>query len=337
MSRVLFVRVGLLLVVGIAAIIGMVLFLTRSQVTNGAHYETYFRESVQGLDVGAPVKYLGVTLGQVTGIGLVSAAYTRDQPADIRRQANRLVFVRFVIDPTRVGRVPTTETAIRAGLRTRLASQGLTGLAYLELSFADPNRYPAQEVPWTPQYELIPSMPSTIRTLQDEVEALLGKLNDIDFAGLTAALKGVTDDLHAQLTTGDVHRILASAADLLTTLQDDVKRSDLPGLAAEVKSTVVATRGMVQSKQTRQLLAAATQAAERFSDAAAKLPALIASLQATVKRANDSTADVTADLAPILRDAQGVVANLRDTTETLRRYPASVLLGGPPPRGTAPP
>jgi ABC-type transporter Mla subunit MlaD len=336
MSRVLFVRVGLLLVVGVGAIVGMVLFLTRSQVTNGVHYETYFRESVQGLDVGAPVKYLGVTLGQVTGIGLVSAAYMRDRPADVRRQANRLVFVRFVIDPTRVGRVPTTETAIRAGLRARLASQGLTGLAYLELSFADPNRYPATEVPWTPENELIPSMPSTIRTLQDEVEAILGKLNDIDFAGLSAALKAVTDELHEQITTGDAHRVLANAADLLSALQDAVKRSDLPGLATDARSTIVATRGMIQGKQTRELLTAATQASERFSDAAAKLPALIASLQATVKRANDTTDDVTADLAPMLRDVQTVIANLRDTTETLRRYPASVLLGGPPPRNTPP-
>ena len=37
-------------------------------------------------------------------------------------------------------------------------------------------------------------------------------------------------------------------------------------------------------------------------------------------------------LLPILRDAQAAVANLRDTTEELRRYPPQFLLANPPPR-----
>ena len=62
------------------------------------------------------------------------------------------------------------------------------------------------------------------------------------------------------------------------------------------------------------------------------LPALIASLDATLKRANNGTSDVQAELIPVLRDAKAAAANLRETTETLRRYPASMLLGAPPPR-----
>jgi hypothetical protein len=56
-----------------------------------------------------------------------------------------------------------------------------------------------------------------------------------------------------------------------------------------------------------------------------------------VKRANHGTADLQAQLTPILRDVRAVAANLRDTTDTLRRYPAGSLLGGPPPREAPPP
>jgi paraquat-inducible protein B len=327
-----YLRVGLLLVVGIAGIVGFALYLGGSRITDGARYETYFRESVQGLDVGAPVKYRGVTLGQVTQIGLVSAAYLRDQPPDLRRPTLRLVFVRFVIDPTRVGRLPDTESAIRLGLRTRLASQGLTGIAYLELDFADPAKFPPQEVPWTPQNTYIPSMPSTITQVQDAAQALLAKINEVDFVAVATAVQTALGDIHTQLTTGDAHAMLAEAKALLAALRVTLDKADLPGVTADLRATLAAVRTTAGGKETRELLAAATRATDRFSDAASRLPALVATLQATITRANNGTADIQADLTPVLRDARAAVQNLRDTTETLRQYPASVLLGGPPPR-----
>ena len=99
---------------------------------------------MQGLEVGAPVKYRGVTIGRVTDIGLVSAEYG-GRPADreSRRQTYRLVFVRFEVDTSKIGPVPETAEAVKLGLRARLASQGITGLSYIELDFVDPTRYPA--------------------------------------------------------------------------------------------------------------------------------------------------------------------------------------------------
>ena len=66
-----------------------------------------------------------------------------------------------------------------------------------------------------------------------------------------------------------------------------------------------------------------------------KLPALIASVQATAQRAGNSTSDVEQGLVPLLRDMQATAQNLREMTESLRRYPAQVF-GQPPPRGAEP-
>ena len=119
---------------------------------HGTLFESYFSESVQGLEVGAAVKYRGVTIGRVTDIGLVSAEYRRGAAdVDVEATTYRLVFVRFVVDTAKIGKMPDTAAAVARGLRTRLPSQGITGLSYLELDFVDPARYPALAVPWQPK------------------------------------------------------------------------------------------------------------------------------------------------------------------------------------------
>jgi len=83
------------------------------------------------------------------------------------------------------------------------------------------------------------------------------------------------------------------------------------------------------------LIANASLAAERLASAEIRLPALIASLQATAQRAGNGTADLQQGLIPLLRDMQATAQNLREVTDSLRRYPAQVF-AQPPPRTTEP-
>jgi ABC-type transporter Mla subunit MlaD len=336
-GKAAFLRVGILLVVGAVGIVALVLFLGRGRVSlkTGEVFETYFPESVEGLTVGSPVKYRGVALGQVTEIGLVAASYGHREVGEFSPASFGLVLVRIVIDPNRLGDVPDPETAVKLGLRVRLATQGITGLTYLELDFVNPRQFATMQVPWQPTYPYIPSMPSTFQQVQNAAQALLAKLDQVDVVALSTSLERVLDDLHGQLTSGDAHVALAAAAELASSLRDSVKAADLPGLAADLRATSTAVRTAADGPVTRDLLANGDRTAERLADAAARLPPLIAQIDQTVRRVNSSVADVRSDLAPILRDAQAAVANLRDASEALRRYPAGVLLGGPPPRGTS--
>jgi ABC-type transporter Mla subunit MlaD len=102
-------------------------------------------------------------------------------------------------------------------------------------------------------------------------------------------------------------------------------------LAADLRAAAVAVRVAADGPPTKELLATTNRAADKLADAAARLPPLIAALEQTTKRANAGVSDVQADLVPVLRDARAAVANLRETSEELRRYPAGALFGGPPP------
>jgi len=331
-GRGAFLRVGVLIVTGIAVLGGLVWFLGGDRLRHGIAYETYFRESVQGLDVGSLVKYRGVTLGRVTYVGLVSAEYAKGQPLPLTRDNYLLVLVRFVVDPARIGGLPNTKDAIELGLRARLASQGITGITYIEMDFVNPRLYPALTVPWTPVDTYIPSMPSTLLQVQDAATQFLAKLNKLDVEETLRSVDGLIEDLRTAVREGDVHDALTRASKLLTTLNDTVKNADVPGLAADLRATSGAARGVMQNPDLKRLLANAAEAAEKLSQSAARLPPLIASLQSTSGRADSSLSDIQRALGPLLRDLEATASNLRETTESLRRYPSQVLLGGPPPR-----
>jgi len=225
----IYLRVGLLIVAGVALLVALIWFLGGGQIRHGTVFESYFSESVQGLEVGAAVKYRGVTIGRVTALGLVSAEYGEDESIDRERQTYRLVFVRYIVDIARIGRMPDTKTAVDLGLRIRLASQGITGLTYLEADFVDPARYPALDVPWTPKDEYIPSMPSTLTQVQDAAQQFLARLNRVDIDVLSAQLNGLLTDLRAEIASGNLHNTLVEAAAVLRTTNEAIKAADLPG------------------------------------------------------------------------------------------------------------
>lgn len=324
----IYLRVGLLIIAGFLLLGALIWFLGGGQIRHGTTFESYFSESVQGLEVGAAVKYRGVTIGRVTELGLVSAEYGQDESIDRERQTYRLVFVRYIVDTAKIGQMPDTKTAVDLGLRTRLASQGITGLSYLELDFVDPARYPALDVPWSPKYEYIPSMPSTFAQVQDAAQEFLAKLNRVDIDSLSAQLNGLVVDLRAEMASGDLHNALVQVTTLLRTTNEAIKAADLPGLTADLKQTSAAVRDTVQGEQMRKLLANASLAAER-------LPALVASLQTTVQHAGTGTADLQQALVPLMRDLQTTAQNLRELTDSLRGYPAQIL-SPPPPRPAGP-
>ena len=269
-------------------------------------------------------------------IGLVSAEYARGTPVDIKRSTFQMVFVRFIVDPARLGEVPNTATAVRDGLRARIAQQGLTGLGYIELSFVDPTQYPPIEVPWKPRADYIPSIPSTLSQVQTAAQDFLAKLNGVDIGALLTALTGLSDDVRNSLRDGDAHAALAEAATTLTAARETIRAADLPAVAADLRNAATSVRNLAQGDDMRALVANAATAAARLSTAADKLPSLIATLQATLRRTDNGAADLQQSLYPMLRDLQATLSNLRDTSEALRQYPASVLLGGPPPRTRAP-
>ena len=322
-SSGVFQRVGGLIVLGLMLLLGLVWFLGGGRFRHGELYESYFKESVQGLDVGAPVKYRGVTVGRVTAIGLVSAEYGHSL-ADMNRSVYREVFVRYLVDTGKIGPIPNLGTAIRLGLRARIVSQVLTGVGDIELDYVDPAFYPVTPPPWRPEAAYIPSVPSTFTQVQDAAQALLGKLDKIDLDRLTGSVQTLVDSLQRELVSGDLHTTLTDAQALLRTTRSAVQGADLPGLSA-------ALRAVAANPALARTLTNSAAASGQLVRLAGQMSALATRLQAAVAAGTQGAAELNARLAPILRNLDGAAANLRATTDSLRQYPGQLLSGPPPP------
>jgi paraquat-inducible protein B len=226
--------------------------------------------------------------------------------------------VHFKINPKRIGKLPETASAVAHGLRAKLANQGLTGVMFLELDFLSPDTNPVQQLPWTPKDDYVPSVPSTIAQVQDAVQAILARVQAVDFEGLTKHIDGLIMDLRQDVQSGDVH-------DTLTELRAQVAQANVPALTAQLQKTAAAIEKLASGKPTKELLVRANAALDR-------LPPLLASLQTLSNRANGGVADIQAQLLPILEQVRVTVQNLREASEAIRRDPGAVLLSGPPPR-----
>ena len=112
--------------------------------------ETYFNESVQGLNVGSEVKYKGVKIGAVKSI---------TTPTKVYDVASNYVLVTFSLSEDcyvgQTGKNPRErmKKAVDDGLSIFLSFNGLTGSAYLETDYKD-KEPDALEIPWTPKKSL---------------------------------------------------------------------------------------------------------------------------------------------------------------------------------------
>lgn len=334
-QKTIYFRVGMVLLAGIAMIAGLVLWVGADQFRSGGRkFETYFSESVQGLDVGAAVRFRGVPVGRVTGISMALAEYpVADAQRVLGDEAFTLVVVRFEVFTERFIQRSESEIVrlVQGGLRVRMAGQGITGVLYLEADFLDARRFPPIAVPWEPRFPVIPSAPSTLTQFTSAAERLVARLEQAQLPELIESANVLLTTLTDTVRGGEAYRLLVEASDLVAEIREASGRI-APSLTAAVEESqrsLAAIERIMSGREVRQTL-------RNLETATARLPQTVAAIEQAVRRLDAVTADADRDLGPMLRELRLTAENLRILTENMRQYPSQVLFGAPPPRDPPP-
>lgn len=292
---------SILAVVGLlAAAIGLGLHTTRRETVR---YETYFDESAQGLEPGAPVKYRGVRIGRVSEISI----------APDRRQ----VRVVMSIDEDAARRLQLSRPPPE--LRTQLAIQGVTGVKFIDMDFVDPAVMPPPKLTFRPGPHYIPSRPSFFKGIETRIGSALAELPKlVDSAKIGFDKLGATlDEIREQELGTRAARTLDKldrAADHLDHWAGDLRRAQLPERAARTLGRVdeVADemdRTLDQLSGAGELIASAKRATDTFGE-----------IGRTMR-------EVSGDLARTIRDLGDAARSVREFMDALEREPDMLVKG----------
>ncbi len=301
-------RLGVFVLVGTGLLLAaLILFGGGRFFEEGELMETYLDESVQGLDVGAPVKHRGVRIGNVETIDFVRNVYPLDPGSAEWLQLGRYVIVRARLTGlleqivTMEDRQVTIDRMVQEGLRARLAAQGLTGTAYLEIDFVDAARNPPMPIAWKPSVLYVPSAPSAIRTLSNAAERVFARLDELDIESVVANLDRALVSIREAVDDAKVGQLSAEAERLL----------------ADIRKTSESVREVAKGTDVKP-----TQR---------RLESMLGQLEITLRRIDSLVGAERGQISTLLQDLGEAAANLRAATDDARSYPSSILLGQPPP------
>lgn len=305
MKEANYFRIGLFLIVGLLLLAGgMVAFGLGQFFKEKISLETYVDSTVQGIEVGSPVKFRGVTVGKVSSIGFLFTEY----PEIDRTSVVNYVVILMEIDKEIFPGMFDTENfqalldrGIKAGLRAQIEPQGITGLNYIEINYLDPSRFAPIKINWQPRHYFLPYAPGEITNMLDSLNRIMREVENLNVKGISDSTEELLRNLNKVVTGAEIDKLSLGAQKLFEDVSKAIEEAQVKELSAETQT-----------------------------------------LLRQVQRSNDELRKVLSNLEPATRlnadDVAATLANLRVISDNLRtlsadlsRDPSRLIFSRPPP------
>jgi paraquat-inducible protein B len=287
------------------AVVGIVVFGSGRLFADTTPYVMYFTGSVDGLNVGSPVKFKGVEIGAVTSIQLDIGSEARI-PVWVEIDNKKIVARGADGWPSDRQRL---KEAIERGLRAQLNSQSIvTGLLFVQLDYRP--EAPAVFVT-PPEAELneIPTIPTTLEQAQQAAAEIIANLKQVDFEGFGKALRASIDGINATVNAPGLQKALQSLPDTLIAL--DKTLTSVQQLATNL------------DQRSAPLLASIQKASERSAIAVEQARATLESVQGLA----DAGSPLAGQLVAVLEELRGTARSIRLLADYLERNPSALVRG----------
>lgn len=296
-SRVSYAAVGAFVLILSTVLIGLGLWLG-SDVTVQRYdrYSIYFKESVSGLYLNAPVKYRGVVVGRVERLELAD-------------QNPERVHVLIAVHQG---------TPIKTDTRAKLDPQGVTGVVHIELTGG--TLQAPLLVSHDQAYPVIESEPSLFSRLDEALSQGLDTLNQ---------LAGQISSVLNQENQENLRFALAGMAEFSNTLAANSKRLESTLQGAEQ----LMANGATATAELPAVLAQARSTMQSWEALAGRLEKVSVEVQEVAAQGRQELSRVGRTTIPevngLIGELQVLTDNLSRLSEDLRDNPRMLLFGRP--------
>jgi len=192
----------------------------------------FFKGDVNGLKVGAPVKFKGIQVGAVKSIllSLGEVIGSRDPSKPFRIPVVIELDGESIVQRGMTGSLDRKMIAklVERGMRGSLKMESfVTGVLYVDLGMF-PETSAHLEGGTTVRYPEIPTLPTALEEVQEKAQAFLAKLNQVDINGLANSLNDLLKHGDELVSSPDLKKALAG---LSPTLQQ------IGGAAGQLRTT----------------------------------------------------------------------------------------------------
>ncbi|MBQ7456506.1 MAG: MCE family protein [Desulfovibrio sp.] len=311
---------------------GIALFLLALLTLSGGgfgkestEYVLYFKGSVSGLSVGAPVVFRGVPLGKVTKINMVYDQQSSTITIPVYIQLDETSIVGLSGEKfSEAEHENIIKHMVQNGLLASLQIQNLvTGQYRIELDYHKIANDSSADIPKPISPNNIPTMPSPIDTLQKSIKSLPMQQIALNLNKILGSLdKALGDGTELNQAIASFHKTFDTFNQTLTTIQtaltdSPIKRSAEASLAnVQSISTIIHRElptllGSLES--TMQNLSQTSERLKRISSVAEQLFAV--------------NAPVMQDIRRLFKESAEAARSLHNLAEMLNRNPEALLKG----------
>ncbi|MEE3877308.1 MlaD family protein [Vibrio sp. YYF0003] len=309
-------KLGLFVVSALVSLF-VVLFILggRSLFEPKMFVETYFDASVSGLEVGAPVRYRGITAGEVVSIELSDVFYESSVPRENRKS---YVVVRSEITGSKRTLEEwnkSIEISVDRGLRATTQLAGITGQQYLSFDYTTADE--GLSFDWVPEYPYVPSTKSSTGKIVSGIQDLIDRLDEADINTLVSNINTLIGTLNSKIEQVDAESLNMQLIELLINANQMVKN----------------VNGVVSDPEVKAIISSVAQITKNLNTSLndeGDINRLIKDLDRAAVRLDVIMADNQSDVNYVIKDLRVTVENLKSFSETLKNQPSSIIFSSEP-------
>ena len=310
---------------------------------NKAKYVIFFDSSLNGLEVGAPVKMQGVKIGSVKEIVLQIHSQSGKvyKPVVVEIEGNNFVDMegkQYVDESASIEQqIKDREKLVATGFRARLEMQSLlTGLLYVDFDRHQDELVVYTGLNYNDLLEL-PAVPTTVDQLRSTISEIIKRVDKLPLENIIIDTAATMSELRKLLESDEIKQSQVAMAKTLNETEKAVAilNRHLDHLLKDTHQTIQSTQSLIKDSRTtvqdvhkelRPLFITANKALNEATLTLEQSRGTLAGINTTLKGFDD-TLGPESSFNDTLQTLNKTARSVKDLSDYLERHPESLLSG----------